>query len=92
NPEAFRREILSLGLTVAAWMPFRDHHRYRPRDIAAIGRRALASGAEAVVTTQKDAVKLAGRGLEAAVVRVRSTVVAGEDHLEAALSRALAHG
>jgi tetraacyldisaccharide-1-P 4'-kinase len=37
---------------------FSDHHRYTPADVAAIDARVKASGADAVFTTDKDAVRL----------------------------------
>ncbi len=58
NPEAFRRQLGALGLDVAVWMPFPDHHGFRAADLTEIGRRAIAAGAEVVVMTQKDAVKI----------------------------------
>ena len=39
-------------------MTFADHHRYSRRDIAAVADRVKSSGAEAVLTTDKDAVRL----------------------------------
>jgi tetraacyldisaccharide 4'-kinase len=58
NPRAFRLQLEAMGLEVAVWLPFPDHHAYRPRDLAEVERRARAAGVEAVVTTQKDAVKI----------------------------------
>jgi len=45
----------SLGLTLAATKSFPDHHRYTKAEIEAIKREA---NAEAIVTTEKDAVKI----------------------------------
>jgi tetraacyldisaccharide 4'-kinase len=42
---------------------FRDHHRYTAADIAAIKDAARIAGAEAIVTTEKDAVKIDDRGI-----------------------------
>jgi tetraacyldisaccharide 4'-kinase len=39
-------------------MSFGDHHSYSTRDIRQIESEAARSGAEALVTTAKDAVKL----------------------------------
>ncbi len=51
------------GLTVVATRGFRDHHRYTAADIAAIKNAALDAGAEAIVTTEKDKVKIDDRGI-----------------------------
>jgi tetraacyldisaccharide 4'-kinase len=45
-------------LQVAGTRGFPDHHRYSDADLAAIRGAAAASAAEAIVTTEKDAVKL----------------------------------
>lgn len=49
----------SLGLQLAGAWSFPDHHRYSPEDVAAIKREARNTKAEAIVTTEKDAVKIA---------------------------------
>lgn len=58
NPSSFRNTILSLGANLCGFRAFRDHHSYRPDDLAAIRRAAEDSGAERIVTTEKDFVKL----------------------------------
>ena len=59
NPEGFRLALERLGARLAAFSPFPDHHRYRARELADVLRAAAQARAEGVVTTQKDAVKLA---------------------------------
>jgi tetraacyldisaccharide 4'-kinase len=57
NPEGFfnhLRESFELADTTA----FRDHHQYLQADIDWITKHALGNGAEALVTTAKDEVKL----------------------------------
>lgn len=46
------------GWQVAHTESFRDHHAYRPAEIARIEASARRAGAEALITTAKDAVKL----------------------------------
>lgn len=48
----------SLELPLAGHRSFPDHHRYTPADIAAIKLAAREARAEAIVTTEKDAVKI----------------------------------
>ena len=48
------------GMNVAGDMRFPDHHQYSATDISDIKKRALLSGAEALLTTEKDAVRLSG--------------------------------
>ena len=45
---------------VAREIAFRDHHWFSRRDLAAIQRAATAAGADLVVTTEKDAMRLEG--------------------------------
>ncbi len=52
-PATLRRTLQALGAEVVAERTFRDHHRYRPRDLA-----GLAGQAAFWVTTEKDAIKL----------------------------------
>jgi tetraacyldisaccharide 4'-kinase len=46
------------GLNVVTTQSFRDHHRYTPADLASIKQAAAKCGAEVIVTTEKDAVKI----------------------------------
>jgi tetraacyldisaccharide 4'-kinase len=48
----------SLGLQVVGSRAFRDHHRYRASDLEQIKQEARNAGAETIVTTEKDAVKI----------------------------------
>ena len=67
NPQTFRRTLLRLGIDPVAWVDFEDHHRYRPHELRRISHVAQASRAQALVTTEKDAVNLcddSGRLLE----------------------------
>jgi len=53
RPETLLRHLERLGARVAALRLFRDHHRYRARDL-----RGLAAEAPRWITTEKDAVKI----------------------------------
>ncbi len=57
-PESFFSTLTACGLTVRASLTFRDHHSYTGEDMREIMKQARSSGAKAVVTTAKDAVKL----------------------------------
>ncbi|MBN2056011.1 tetraacyldisaccharide 4'-kinase [bacterium] len=58
RPDAFRRTLVALGARVTRLESFRDHHHYRPQELSHICARASREGAELVVTTEKDAVKI----------------------------------
>ena len=58
NPQSFRRTLERLGAGPSAWFEFDDHHRYRPKELRSMAHHAAATGASALVTTEKDAVNL----------------------------------
>ncbi|HYN05062.1 MAG TPA: tetraacyldisaccharide 4'-kinase [Vicinamibacteria bacterium] len=60
RPERFERDVAGCGVGVLGRAFFRDHHRFRPEDLAGVAAQARAAGAEAIVTTAKDAVRLEG--------------------------------
>lgn len=58
KPEAFFRQLPPLGYDIRGQRIFPDHYRYRPSDWSDLQREARKRGAIALVTTQKDQVKL----------------------------------
>ncbi|MEN6356204.1 MAG: tetraacyldisaccharide 4'-kinase [Armatimonadota bacterium] len=58
KPQSFMDMLVSLGAVVARQMVFSDHHEYLQEDISLIESEKLSSGAEVVVTTQKDIARL----------------------------------
>jgi tetraacyldisaccharide 4'-kinase len=58
NPERFARALVDAGWIVADLVAFPDHHRYRARDIGRIADAARATNASAILTTEKDGVRL----------------------------------
>ena len=91
NPAAFEATARSLGLEIAGHWRFRDHHRFRPRDLAEIARRARHAGAELVVTTAKDEVRLppAGGEGERWILEVGLCFPQGEDVLAGLVEQVL---
>jgi len=60
NPAAFATTISTLGATIVAKRWYRDHHRYTADDVASLTRAGQFPDHDVLVTTEKDAVKLAG--------------------------------
>jgi tetraacyldisaccharide 4'-kinase len=58
QPEGFFRDLRAAGWTIAREMPYRDHHRYDASDVAQMAAAARDAGARAIVTTEKDLVRL----------------------------------
>jgi tetraacyldisaccharide 4'-kinase len=82
SPAAFRATLDGLGVTVADLLAFADHHWYTAADVSALDATASTLGAEGLVTTEKDWVRLrtvprSGRPLY--VVSVRLELLDGEE-------------
>jgi tetraacyldisaccharide 4'-kinase len=58
NPQRFRRDIEALGIEVRGGRFFRDHYRLLPEDWQSCLLESRAGGAPALVTTEKDAIKI----------------------------------
>jgi tetraacyldisaccharide 4'-kinase len=58
NPEAFEQTLVGLGIEVVDRRDYPDHHAYSAEDVASLSQWAGSMDVSAVVTTQKDAVKL----------------------------------
>lgn len=61
RPELFRASAESLGIEITDEIPFRDHHGYPEPSLRKIAASFGASGADLVLVTSKDRVKLEGR-------------------------------
>ena len=85
TPRGFYRTLEGLGIRLAGRTTFNDHHAYVAADLAGVIKDADAAGAELILTTAKDAVKLAG--LEPALagriawLQVELAFLAGEEGL-----------
>lgn len=99
NPRAFAASAARLGFELAGHSAHRDHHRFGPGDLAAAVRAARAAGAELLLTTEKDEVRLESlprgeRGGEPSLpiftLGVRLELAGGVERLESALAGAAA--
>jgi tetraacyldisaccharide 4'-kinase len=62
HPDRFVSALKDAGWNVVDAMAFQDHHRYSPKDLSAIAARMSTTGATAVFTTDKDAVRFEALG------------------------------
>jgi tetraacyldisaccharide 4'-kinase len=60
NPSSFFHQLELEGLKLTGSAKFPDHHLYSQNEIDRLQSRAKAAGAEALITTAKDAVRLTG--------------------------------
>jgi len=58
NPDSFRQTLRQEGFSLAGFKEFKDHHAYTAQDVAALVSAAQTYGAQALITTEKDFVKL----------------------------------
>jgi tetraacyldisaccharide 4'-kinase len=91
NPDAFRQTLVKLGLNVTTWRTFPDHHPYTKDHVEELRSWARQLPADAaVVTTQKDLVKirldrLGERQLWA--LKIQLDMTSGQDALEGLLRK-----
>jgi tetraacyldisaccharide 4'-kinase len=89
NPEGFRRTIAPLCGEIVELKVFPDHHPYTARDVELLREWAMAAGADLVLTTQKDLVKLRISSLgnvPLRALRIGLEVMTGESVLEEVLT------
>ena len=90
NPEAFFDDLSRWHVPVSGTMRFRDHHRYSAADMKKLEDAAQASGARALITTEKDEQNLADSEVTMPVyVAAIDFVLASESEFCAALERLL---
>ena len=70
NPDGFQKSVCGLGIKVAKYFKFPDHYDYTQADILRIIREAKENNWEAIITTQKDAVKVRELGVKGAEILV----------------------
>jgi tetraacyldisaccharide 4'-kinase len=58
RPAQFFAGLEAAGVQIAARTAFRDHHRYTPADLKRIMDAARAAGATALLTTEKDCLRM----------------------------------
>ena len=58
NPASFEQTLSDIGAVIIESLRFPDHHDYTPEEMADVVDQALRQGAEAIVITEKDAVKV----------------------------------
>lgn len=88
NPASFRTVVEGINAVVIREWVYPDHHAYSASDVEKILQAKKETGAELVVTTEKDAAKVQGwvRPDDALVaVRLGVDILQGREELEAAM-------
>lgn len=81
RPERLLADVRALGLEVAWHARFRDHHRFRAEELLAVARSAQALGADSLVTTAKDAVRLPEVALPLPTLVLKTTLEVQDEAL-----------
>jgi len=79
NPHRFERDVRGLGIPVAGVRFFRDHHELTAGDWNECIAQAGSSGADRIIITEKDAIKLKRTPEFPLMVSVQSTEVEPKD-------------
>lgn len=85
NPASFATLLQRIGLRVGDQIVFADHHDYTATDLESVRERARHSGADMIVTTEKDAGKIAPllkSGEQVWAVRLSFDILSGRERFE----------
>lgn len=89
-PESFENLLRESGAKLVFTKRFLDHHRFSDTELHAFFEDAKAAGAEAILTTEKDAVRIASEEhcpLPFLYLRMEIELLSGVDDFEEAVSR-----
>ena len=79
SPDAFRRTLSESGTDIRGFRVYKDHYQYTHDDISRIKTESAGCGAEWIVTTEKDIIKIRNLGLpdNIAVIKIAFAVEGG---------------
>jgi len=89
-PDGFEKSLESFGATLLERFRFADHHRYRQQELIDIINAAAKAGADAIITTEKDAVRfprLMRCDVPILFLRVDIEILSGEDNFQQWIER-----
>jgi tetraacyldisaccharide 4'-kinase len=90
QPRSFEDGLRALGANVIYAKRYADHHRYTQQELLNMINRSVRRGAQAILTTEKDAVrfpKLDRRDLPIYYLRVEIRIVEGAKDFNEAVAR-----
>jgi tetraacyldisaccharide 4'-kinase len=86
-PERLLADLSALGCRVVGQALYRDHHAFTAAELENAARSATAAGADAVVTTEKDAVRASWPATPPLIVHRIEAVLEDEGRLRDAVLR-----
>lgn len=90
SPESFESYVVQLGGILVKRIRFLDHHRFQPGELQRVAVAAKGAGAEFLLTTEKDAVRIDesfDAGLPFYYLRVEIEMISGVDDFDEAVER-----
>jgi tetraacyldisaccharide 4'-kinase len=90
QPESFEQSLVRLGAELVYSKRFADHHRFRQQEVINVINRSKKRQAEAIITTQKDAVrfpKVDRRDLPIYFMRVEIKIISGASDFQDCVRR-----
>lgn len=84
NPFSFERTLKSLGLEILNAFFFLDHYIYTRKDLLSLQTEVKKSGADYLITTEKDSIRLPDTGeltIPLLVVNIELKIISGEEKL-----------
>lgn len=90
RPESFEGFLEQLGAKIVLRDHYADHHRYTASEITDFIRQAEEAGAEYVVTTEKDAVRiprLDSCRIPVIYLRIQIDIISGQENFDQCISR-----
>jgi len=90
DPGSFEDLIVSLGINISLNFKFCDHYNYQQEDLEKIMQESKNNNIDTIVTTQKDAVRLAhlgfkNYGLRLMVMRIELKIIENEERFQSRL-------
>ncbi len=89
-PDGFEKSLESFGATIQERFRFADHHRYSQQELINIINATIKAGANAIITTEKDAVRLprlARCDVPILFLRVDIEILSGGDNFQQWIER-----
>lgn len=90
NPASFEGFLEDLGGELVLKRHYADHHRYRQQEMIDFINDAKAAGADLIITTEKDAVRmprLDRRDIDIQFLRVEIDILSGRENFDQCISR-----
>ncbi len=90
RPESFEAFLIGFGANIVHTARYADHHRYTEQQILDFVKAAKAAGAEMIVTTEKDAVRIARllrEDINFYFLRVEIDILSGQENFDQCIKR-----